>query len=392
MKRIYLDYAATTPLHPQVLEAMLPYYGDAFGNPSAVHSYGLEAKEAIAEARAKVAGLIGARAEEIVFTGGGSEADNHAIKGTAFANAGRGNHIITSSVEHHAVIETCRFLETQGFKVTYLPVDEYGMVNPDDVANAIGDKTILISVMHANNEVGTIQPIAEIGRIARGAGVCLHTDAVQTAGHMPLDVNELGVDLLSMSAHKLYGSKGVGALYVGRGTRLSPLMHGGEQENGRRAGTENVPGIVGFGRAAEIAGQEINEEAKRLTSLRDKFIRGILESSDGIRLNGHPAKRLPGNVNISIADIDGEAIMLNLDLEGICIATGSACSTSAVEPSHVLKAMGLSTELSHSALRITLGKWTDTEAIDRVLEVLPSIVSRLRTLSPLRKNRQKELP
>ena len=342
MKRIYLDYAATTPTHPEVVKAMLPYFTDAFGNPSSIYSYGQEAKGAIEEARAKVADLIGARDEEIVFTSGGTEADNFALKGVAFANENKGDHIITSAIEHHAVLETCKFLEKRGFKVTYLPVDEYGLVDPDDVRRAITGKTILISVMHANNEVGTIEPIAEIGKIAQEAGIYFHTDAVQTVGHIPVDVNELGVDLLAMSAHKLYGPKGTGALYIRKGTKLVSFMHGGEQERRRRASTENVPGIVGFGRAAELARQEMGGEAKRLTYLRDKLIKGLLERIDHIRLNGHPIKRLPNNVNVSVDFVEGESMCLNLDLEGICVSTGSACSSQSLEPSHVLSGNGAS--------------------------------------------------
>jgi len=388
MKRIYLDYAATTPIHPDVLKAMLPYFTDAFGNPSGIYSYGQEAKGAIEEARTKVADLIGARDEEIVFTSGGTEADNFALKGVAFANENRGNHIITSSIEHHAVIETCKYLERRGFNITYLPVDEYGMVNPIDVKRAINDKTILISVMHANNEMGTIEPIAEIGKIAKEAGVYFHTDAVQTVGHIPVDVNELGVDLLSMSAHKLYGPKGVGALYIRKGTKLLSFVHGGEQERKRRASTENVPGIVGFGKAAELAQKEMGEEEKRLTYLRDKLVQGLLERIDHTRLNGHPVKRLPNSVNISVDFVEGESTLLNLDLEGICASTGSACSSGSLEASHVLLAMGLKHEQAHGSLRFTLGKWTTEEEIERVLETLPGIVTRLRAMSPLLKSQR----
>lgn len=383
MKRIYLDYAATTPTHPEVVKAMLPYFGDAFGNPSSIYSYGQEAKGAIEEARVKVADLIGARGEEIIFTSGGTEADNFALKGVAFANENKGNHIITSSVEHHAVIETCKFLERRGFSVTYLPVDEYGLVAPDDVRRAITNKTILISVMHGNNEIGTIEPITEIGKIAQEAGIYFHTDAVQTVGHIPVDVNELGVDLLSMSAHKLYGPKGAGALYIRKGTKLVAFMHGGEQERRRRASTENVPGIVGFGKAVELVRQEMNEEVERLTYLRDKLIAGLLERIDHTRLNGHPILRLPNNVNISVDFVEGESMLLNLDLEGICASTGSACSSSSLEPSHVLLAMGLSHEQAHGSLRFSLGKWTTEEEIERVLDVLPSIIAKLRAMSPL---------
>ena len=386
MRRIYLDHAATTPTHPEVVKAMLPYFTDAFGNPSSIYSYGQEAKGAIEEARAKVADLMGARSDETVFTSGGTEADNFAIKGMAYANEGKGNHIITSAIEHHAVIETCKFLEKRGFLVTYLPVDEYGLVDPDDVKKAITDKTILISVMHANNEVGTIQPIAEIGKIAKEAGIYFHTDAVQTAGHIPVNVNELGVDLLAMSAHKLYGPKGVEALYIRKGTRLVAFMHGGEQERKRRASTENVPGIVGFGRAAELAKQEMPEEAERLTHLRDKLIKGILEQIEHTRLNGHPLKRLPNNVNISVDFVEGESMLLNLDLEGICASTGSACSSASLEPSHVLLALGLSPEQAHGSLRFSLGKENSEEDMGRVLKVLPGIVAKLRAMSPLLKS------
>ncbi|MFC1904805.1 cysteine desulfurase NifS [Chloroflexota bacterium] len=386
MKRIYLDYAATTPTHPEVVKAMLPYFTEDFGNPASIYSYGQEAKGAMEEARAKVAGLIGARSEEIVFTSGGTEADNFALKGVAFAIEPKGNHIITSSIEHHAVMETAKFLGRRGFSVTSLPVDAYGLVDPDDVRKAITDKTILISIMHANNEIGTTEPIVEIGEIVKEAGIYFHTDAVQTVGHIPVDVNELGVDLLSISAHKLYGPKGVGALYIRKGTKLVPFMHGGEQERSRRASTQNVSGIVGFGQAAELAQQEISEEAERLTHLRDQFIKGLQERIDHIRLNGHPAKRLPNNINVSIDFVEGESMCLNLDLEGICVSTGSACTSSTLEPSHVLLALGLPPEQAHGSLRFTLGKWTTGEEIERVLEVLPPIVAKLRAMSPLLKS------
>ncbi|MFC2013958.1 cysteine desulfurase NifS [Chloroflexota bacterium] len=390
MKRIYLDYAATTPTHPEVVKAMLPYLTDTFGNPSSIHSYGQEAKGAIEEARVKVASLIGAQSEDIVFTSGGSEADNFALKGVAFANENKGNHIITSAIEHHAVIETCKFLERRGFTVTYLPVDKYGLVSPDDLSRAITTKTILISVIHANNEIGTIEPISEIARITKEAGINFHTDAVQTAGHIPVDVNEVGVDLLSISAHKLYGPKGVGALYIKRGTKLISFMHGGEQERRRRASTENVPGIVGFGKAVEIAQQEMNEEAERLTYLRNQLIKGILEQIDHTHLNGHPVKRLPNNVNISVNYVEGESMLLNLDLDGICASTGSACSSSSLEPSYVLLALRLPPEQAHGSLRFSLGKWTTEEEIERVLEVLPKVVAKLRAMSPLLKTTNRD--
>ncbi len=386
MGRTYLDYAATTPTHPEVVKAMLPYFTEAFGNPSSIYACGQEAKGAIEEARANVADLIGAQDEEIVFTGSGTEADNFAIKGVAYANESKGNHIITTTIEHHAVLETCHFLETKGFKVTYLPVDEYGMVDLEEVRKAITNQTILISVMQANNEIGTIEPLAEIGKIAKETGIYFHTDAVQTVGHIPVSVDELGIDLLSMSAHKLYGPKGVGALYIRKGTKLLSFMHGGEQERGRRASTQNVPGIVGFGKAVEIARQEMNKEAEQVTYLRDKLISGLLAQIDHICLNGHPTNRLPNNVNVSISFAEGESMCLNLDLEGICVSTGSACSSSVTEPSHVLLALGLPPLQAHSSLRFSLGKWTTEEEIDRVLEVLPRIVAKLRAMSPLMKS------
>ena len=387
MKRIYLDYAATTPMRSEVLEEMQPYLTEAFGNPSSIYSYGHEARAGIDKARTAVASLLGAREEEIVFTGGGTEADNFAIKGVGFANRSKGNHIITSSIEHHAVLETCQFMETQGFTVTYLPVNEYGMLNPDDVKKAITPETILITIMHANNEIGTIQPISEIGKIAHEAGVYFHTDAVQTAGHISSDVNELNVDMLSTSAHKLYGPKGVGALYIRKGTRIVPLIHGGEQENNRRASTENVAGIVGFGKAAELAKIELEEESARITSMRERLIDNLVTKVEEIQLNGHPTLRLPNNINLTIAYTEGESIVLNLDLKGICVSTGSACTSSSLEPSHVLVAIGLPQEIAYSSFRMTLGKWNTEEDIDRVIQVLPEIIADLRAMSPLYKKR-----
>ena len=386
MKRTYLDHAATTPTHPEVVQAMLPYFADSFGNPSSIYSYGQEARGAVEEARVRVAELIGAQSEEIVFTSGGTEADNLALKGVAYAHEHRGNHVITTSIEHHAVLEAARFLERRGFVVTYLPVDQYGLVDPQDVRKAITAKTILISVIHASNEVGTIEPVAEIGSIAREAGISFHSDAVQTAGHIPVNVDELNVDLLSMSAHKLYGPKGVGALYVRKGTRLVPIIQGGEQEKGRRAGTENSPGIVGLGKAAEIARGELATEAERLRRLRDRLIAGLLDTMDNVTLNGHPTGRLPNNVSVSIGFVEGEAVLLNLDLEGICASTGSACSSSSSEPSHVLSALGCPPEQARGSLRFSLGRGNGEEDVDRVLKVLPPIVARLRAMSPLVKS------
>ncbi|HJM36983.1 MAG: cysteine desulfurase NifS [Dehalococcoidales bacterium] len=388
MKRIYLDYAATTPMRSEVVEAMLPYFTEVFGNPSTIYSYGQEAKEAIEASRSKIASLIKAQEEEIIFTGSGTEADNLALTGIIYASEGKKDHIITSAIEHHAVSETTKFLEKRRYKISYLPVDKYGLVNPADVKKALTVKTALISIMHANNEVGTIEPIKEIGRIAREAKVYFHTDAVQAVGHIGVDVKELGVDLLSISAHKLYGPKGVGALYIRKGTRIAPLMHGGEQEKRRRAGTENVPGIVGLGVAAELALEEIEEEAGRLRQLRDRLVEGLKERIKHIHFNGHPVKRLPNNVNICVEYVEGESMVLNLDLEGICVSTGSACTSSNLEPSHVLSSMGLPPELAHGSLRFTLGKWTTNEDIDRVLEVLPRIVAKLRAMSPLLKSRR----
>jgi len=389
MKRVYLDYAATTPVDPEVVKAMLPYYTEIYGNPSSIYSLGQEAKQGIEKARAAVAALIGARTDEVVFTSGGTEADNTALKGVAYANEDKGNHVITTEIEHHAVLESAKWLEERGYKVTYLPVDKDGLVDPGRVKRAITPKTILVSVMHANNEVGTIEPIAEIGKITRASGVYFHTDAVQTVGHIPVDVNKMGVDLLSTSAHKLYGPKGVGALYIRRGTRITSFLHGGQQEQGRRATTENVPGIVGFGQAAELARAEMDAEAVRITALRDRLLNGLLERIDHIRLNGHPTSRLPNNVNIAVEFVEGESMCLNLDLEGICSSTGSACSSASAEPSHVLMAIGVPAQLAHGSLRFSLGKWTTDEDIDRVLEVLPRVVKKLRAMSPLLKSQLK---
>ena len=383
MNQIYMDYAATTPTDHRVVEAMLPCFGEVYGNPSSLHAFGQEAHGAMEEARAKIAAFSGAKPAEIVFTSGGTESDNFAVKGVVYANRKRGDHIITSAIEHHAVLETCRFLEAEGFKVTYVPVDGDGLVAAASVAEAITDKTILISIMHANNEIGTIQPIAEIGRLARERGVCFHTDAVQTFGQLPLTVDDLNVDLLSASAHKLYGPKGVGLLYIRKGTRIMPFMHGGEQENGRRASTQNVPGIVGFGKAVELAEASLSKEAVRLAAMRDRFIRGVFERLDGIRLNGHPTRRLPNNINLSVESVEGEGMILSLDMLGIACSTGSACSSSSLEPSHVLPAIGLPHEFSHGSLRFSLGRYTRESNIDAVLEMLPQVVGRLRAMSPL---------
>ena len=383
MRKIYLDYAATTPTDPEVLKAMLPYFTDRFGNPSSIHSFGQEAKAAVEKARGEIASFLGAKQDEIIFTSGGSESDNFAIKGVAYANKHKGNHIITSSIEHHAVIKSCEFLEKMGFEVTYLPVSKDGLVDPENVKKAITDKTILISIMHASNEIGTIQPIKEIGKIAREKKIYFHSDAVQTFGHIHINIDELNVDMLSISAHKLCGPKGIGVLYVRKGTKIASFIHGGGQEKKRRASTENVPAIVGFGKAVEIAKKTMDEEVKKLVILRDKLIKGILEKIDNVYLNGHPVRRLPNNVNVSVESIEGESMLLNLDMEGIAASTGSACTSASLEASHVLLALGLSHELAHGSLRFTLGRYTEKEDINKVLEILPKIVEKLRSMSPL---------
>ena len=383
MKRIYLDYAATTPTDPEVIKAMEPYFFDKFGNPSSIHTFGQEAKKGIEDAREILAKFLDAKPEEIVFTSGGTESNNFAIEGAAFALEKKGDHIVTTAIEHHAVGEPCKFLEKYGFKVTYIGVDKYGLVSPEDIKKAITDKTILISVMHANNEIGTIQPIAQIGKIARELGIYFHTDAVQTVGHIPVNVNELNVDLLSLSAHKFYGPKGVGALYIRKGTRVMKFLHGGDQEKGRRASTHNTPGIVGLGKAVELCQAKMDEEAKFQITLRDKLIKEIPKEIPEVYLNGHPTKRLPNNVNFSIKYIEGESILLNLDMLGVAASTGSACTSTSLEPSHVLLAIGLSHEIAHGSLRITMGRWTKEEDINYLLTHLPGIVEKLRAMSPL---------
>jgi cysteine desulfurase len=383
LKRIYLDYAATTPVHPDVVQAMLPYFSEIFGNPSSLHSFGQEARLGVEKARSIVSGFIGARTEEIVFTSGGTESDNFALKGVAYANQKKGNHIIISPVEHHAVLSPCHFLAQNGFEITVLPVDRYGMVDPDDVKKTLKPNTILVSVLHASNEVGTIQPIAEIGRITREAGILFHTDAVQSFAHIPINVNDLNVDLLSLSGHKLYGPKGVGALFIRKGTSIIPFMQGGEQEDGRRGSTYNVPGIVGLGKAVEIARIEMEQDQQRLSGYRDRLIDSLMDKIDYLKLNGHPQKRLPNNVNISIAFVEGEATLLSLDYEGICASTGSACSSESSEPSHVLTAMQIPAEEARCSIRFSLGRWTTDSDIDRVISVLPDLVSKLRSMSPL---------
>ena len=383
MDRIYLDNAATTAVSPEVLEAMLPYFTQCFGNPSSIHSTGRDARRAVDAARRQVAEAIGAQPQEIYFTAGGSESDNWAIKGTAFARRNKGNHIITSAIEHHAVLHTCAWLEKQGFEVTYLPVDEFGRVRVEDVEKAITDKTILITIMAANNEIGTIQPIEEIGRLAHDKGILFHTDAVQAIGAMPIDVNAMHIDMLSMSGHKFHGPKGIGALYIRKGVKIDQYLHGGAQERGQRAGTENLAGIVGMGKAIEIATQHLEENARRLTALRDKLIDGILAEIPDVRLNGHRTQRLPNNVNVSVRYVEGEALLLRLDLAGIAGSSGSACTSGSLDPSHVLLAIGLPHEIAHGSLRLSLGTDTTEAEIDEVLDKLPGIVKNLRDMSPL---------
>ncbi|MGI6643981.1 MAG: cysteine desulfurase NifS [Bacillota bacterium] len=382
-RRVYLDHSATTPVRAEVMTAMMPYFSNMFGNASSIHRWGREARAAIEDARKKVADLIGATPQEILFTSGGTESDNLAIRGIARNQRGTKNHIITTVVEHHAVLHTCETLEKDGFRVTYLPVDKYGMVDPDDVKKAATGDTILISVMHGQNEVGTIEPIEEIGKIARSLEIPFHVDAVQSVGKIPLDVKAVNVDLLTISSHKMYGPKGVGALYVRKGIRIRPQSTGGAHERGLRAGTENVAGIVGLGEACYWAQKELSRESCRLTKLRDYMIECILGTIPDTVLNGHPTQRLPHNVNISVKSVEGESMLLNLDLLGIGASSGSACTSGSLEPSHVLLAMGIPHELAHGSLRMTLGRGTTEEDIDYVLSVLPPIVKKLRDMSAL---------
>lgn len=382
-KRIYVDNAATTKVAPEVVEAMLPYFTENFGNPSSIYAEGREAKKAIERAREQVAKAIGADPKEIYFTGSGSEADNWALRSTAKALKSKGNHIITSSVEHHAVLHTCQDLEKQGYEVTYLPVDKYGMVSPEDVKAAIKDTTIMISIMTANNEIGTIMPIAEIGEIAKSAGVVFHTDAVQAVGNVHIDVNEMNIDMLSLTGHKFHGPKGSGALFVRNGVRLISFITGGAQERMRRAGTENVPGIVGLGKAIEMATANINQKQKKLTALRDAYIKKVLETIPYSHLNGHPTKRLPGNANISFEFIEGEGMLLSLDMKGISVSSGSACTSGSLDPSHVLLAIGLKHEEAHGSLRVSFGEDNTMEDVNYIADSLKEIVERLRMMSPL---------
>ena len=382
MNRVYMDNAATTPVSPAVLEKMLPYFSECYGNANSIHSTGLDARKALNAARKKVAVALNCNPEEVYFTSGGSESDNWALKGVAFANRKKGNHIITSAIEHHAILHTCEWLEKQGFEITYVPVDADGLVNPADVEAAITDKTILISIMAANNEIGTIEPIEEIAKIAHAHHVLFHTDAVQAIGAIPVDVRAIGCDLLSLSGHKFHGPKGVGALYIKQGTRIDNLIHGGAQERGRRASTENVAGIVGMAEAIELATANIPEKAARISALRDQLIDG-LTALPYVRLNGHRTKRLPGNVNVSVRFIEGESLLLRLDLAGVAASSGSACTSGSLDPSHVLLAIGLPHEIAHGSLRLSLSDTTTQEEVDYVLSVLPGIIEYLRDMSPL---------
>ncbi|NMB42353.1 MAG: cysteine desulfurase NifS [Firmicutes bacterium] len=389
MPKIYMDYAATTPLDGKVLEAMLPYLTNVHGNPSSLHFTGREAREALDESREKVARALGADPEEIIFTSGGTEANNMAIQGAsrAFKKAlspGERGHIITSSIEHHAVLDTVNYLGNTGFDVTFLPVDEYGLIDPEELAEHITDKTFLVTIMTANNEIGTIQPFEEIGRVCRENGVYFHTDAVQAIGHIPFNLKEQPVDMLSLSAHKFYGPKGVGVLYLRKHTKIEQAFFGGAQEKGLRPGTENLPGIVGLGRAIELATADMEEKSIRLTVLRDRLIKGLLEIED-VKLNGHPRKRLPGNVNVSVLYIEGESLLLSLDLKGIAVSSGSACTSGSPEPSHVLSAIGLDHQAARGSVRLSLGKDSTVQEIDYTVEAIKEITARLRKMSSVYK-------
>ena len=383
MKKIYLDYAATTPVDPRVLKAMAPYFDRDFGNASSLYSMGQQARIAIENSRKRMSKIINAEPDEIVFTSGGTESDNLALAGIAFANKDKGNHIITSKVEHKAIIETCEFLEKQGFKITYLDVDKYGFIDPEQLRKSIKKETILVSIMHANNEIGTLEPVEEIGRICRKNDVYFHTDAVQSFCKIPIDVKKMGIDLLSASSHKIYGPKGVGLLYVRKGVKLEALLHGGGHESGRRSGTENVAGIVGFAKAAEIANAEMKKEGERLAKMRKRLVKGLLKVSNS-HLNGHPEKRLPGNINLRFDFIEGEALILKLDMLGIEASTGSACSSRDLKASHVLTSLGLSPKQAHGSLRITIGRFTKDKDIDYVIKNVPKVVKELRDLSPFK--------
>lgn len=383
MNKIYLDHAATTPTRSEVVDVMLPYFTQQFGNPSSIYEVARINRKALDEARTTVAQALGATSEEIFFTSGGTESDNWAIKGIAEAYEKKGKHIITSNIEHHAVLHTCQYLEKKGYEVTYLPVDEYGQISIEDLKNAIRKDTILISIMYANNEIGTIQPIEAIGQVAKEHNIIFHTDAVQAVGHIPIDVKKMNIDLLSLSGHKLFGPKGIGVLYIRKGIKIRSLLHGGAQERNRRAGTENVPAIVGLAKALELSIEEMETSNKKIIQLRDYLIQGVQEKIPYVRLNGHPTERLPGNINFSFQFIEGESLLIALDMHGIFASSGSACTSGSLDPSHVLLAIGLPHEIAHGSLRLTLGSENTKEEMDEVLEVLPQVVQRLRDMSPL---------
>lgn len=381
--RIYMDHGATTRPDPEVVNAMLPFFNELYGNASSLHTFGQEAAQALISSRKTVADFLGAEPEEIIFTSGGTESDNLALKGIAYLKKNKGKHIITSVIEHPAILNTCKYLDDIGYKITYVPVDDQGLVDPADVEDAVTDNTILISIMHANNEIGTIQPIKEISAIAHEHGVLVHTDAVQSVGKMPVNMDDLGVDMLSISAHKIYGPKGVGALYVRKGTRLLGLSQGGSHEMKKRAGTENIPGIVGMAKAVELAEQRLEGDTKYLENLRDTIIRKILDSIPESYLNGHPTKRLCNNVHVRFSYVEGESLLMMLDMKGVAVSTGSACSSKSLEPSHVLAALGIIPEKIHGNLRITLGHENTMDEVDYVVENLIDIVKKLRAMSPI---------
>lgn len=383
MRQVYFDHSATTPVDPLVVEAMLPFLQEKFGNPSSIHSYGREVKVALEEARETVAEFCQVRAADIYFTSGGTESNNMAIKGVAYELKNKGKHIITSKIEHHAVLHTCEFLEKDGFEVTYVAPDNYGMIHPEAVKKAIRKDTILISIMHANNEVGTINSIEKIGEIARNSGILFHTDAVQTFGKIPIDLSKLPVDLLTASGHKIYGPKGVGIIYIRKGVRLVPLSHGGGHERNRRAGTENIPGIIGMARAVALRKERMSVEYKHLGKLRDRFYEQVTQSIPRVFLNGHPKKRLASHANLSFQGVEGESLLLSLDLKGVAASSGSACTSGSIDPSHVLTAMGVTPELAQSSIRFTLGRDNTEEDVDYVVGILPEIVQRLRSMSAL---------
>ncbi len=388
MRKVYLDHSATTPVRSEVLEAMLPYLENRFGNASSIHGFGREAKVALEEAREKVAEVIHAASSEVFFTSGGTESDNLAIKGTAFANRKKGKHIITSEIEHHAVLESCKFLEKEGFEVTYLSVDSQGLVDLDDLKKTIRDDTTLVSIMHVNNEVGSIQPVEELCTIAKDKGAYFHSDAVQSVGKMRVNVQTSNVDMLSMSGHKIYGPKGVGALYVRKGVRITPWTHGGHHERSRRAGTENVPGIVGFARALELMNQELEDRREQMKKLTETFYRGLVESIPDVVLYGDSDKRIPNILSLSFKGVEGESVILSLDLKGVAVASGSACTSGTLEPSHVLSAMGIPPEVAQGAVRFSFGRDNTMDDVEYVLSLLPEIVQRLRSISPLYTQKQ----